>query len=124
MKREELFEIEEPRRGGLARLRQRLDRPARGPGWALVLGAATLALLLLLVAREREKASALVAEARAHGGVSSIELGLAKRSSEPVTLEPSSTMAMIEVKTTDPKVAFYWVSSISWPSAPSPDWEH
>ena len=119
MKRDELFEELVPRRGGLARMRKRLDEPARKPRGYVVLafGAAALLILLLLV-RKHADVPDLVAEARAHGDVSSIELGLAPALGASVMLEPSTTMAMVEVTTSDPKVAFYWVSSTAWASKP------
>jgi hypothetical protein len=119
VKREELFEVLEPDEGGLARLRQRLDEPARGRSWALALGGAAFAGSLLFFFLVRRHDVDLMAAAKIHGGVSGIALGITHAADGPVTLESSSTTAMLEVKTTDPRVAFYWVASMNPESAGS-----
>jgi len=118
VKRDELFDVLLPRKGGLARLRERLDEPARRSRWPIVLAVAAAALLVVLFLRAQGDVPDLVAEARARGDVSSIELGLAPFPAASVVLVPSTTTAMVEVATSDPKVAFYWVSSTNWASGP------
>jgi hypothetical protein len=117
MKREDLFEVLEPDEGGLVRLRQRLDEPARGRSWTFALGGAAVAVSLVFFFLVRPRAVDLIAAARIHGGVSGIELGITPAPDGPATLVPSPTTAMLEVKTGDPRVSFYWVASTSPGSA-------
>jgi hypothetical protein len=118
MKRDELFDVKEPPNGGLARLRQRLDERPRVFRWPIAVGLAAAIALLLLLVRARRDIPDLVAEASARGEASSIGLGLAPVPRSAVILEPSTMTAMVEVTTSDPKVAFYWVSSTAWASEP------
>lgn len=117
MRRDEIFEKLEPPPGGLAALRARMDAPrsSRVRRFAVpVLALAAAALVLVVVSRDR--APDLVSAARQRGGPSEVALGLAPMPAFTVAIdaEQRATSALAEVHTTDPNVAFYWVSSTTW----------
>jgi hypothetical protein len=115
MKRDDLFEKLEPPRGGLATLRERMT--TEQPSWMarrFVPMAATLAIAaVVLLFFWSRRAPDLVAAARQRGGPEQIALGLAPPLAESAALtdEERATTALAEVRTSNPKVAFYWVSS-------------
>jgi hypothetical protein len=120
MRRDELFERLEPPPGGLASLRARMAAPRRRrPSRArvgAVLAFAVAAAALVLVVASRGRAPDLVAAARQRGGTPEVALGLAPMPAAVVAIDPAerATSALAEVPTTDPNVAFYWVSSTTW----------
>lgn len=117
MKHDEIFDRLEPPRGGLTTLRARLDeRPPfvrRAAPFALA-AAALAAIVLFVVTRPRPLDP--VASARAHAGTSEVALGLAQMPSGALALEErtTATTALAEVRSGNPDVKFYWVSSTSW----------
>jgi hypothetical protein len=117
MKHDEIFERLEPPPGGLAMLRARLvvrPRMLRRVAPPLVLAAAIAAVVLFLIGRPRPMDP--IAEARLHGNGAEVVLGLAPMPNVPVTIDEESrtTTALVKVRTKDPNVAFYWVSSTEW----------
>jgi hypothetical protein len=116
MKREDLFEPIDPPPGGLAKLRERLTaRPASMARRLVPVGAALAiaAVVLLFVFWSRSTTPDLVAAARHRAGPEQVALGLAPASAGPVALtaEERATTGLAEVQTSNPSVAFYWVSS-------------
>jgi hypothetical protein len=116
MKREDVFERLEPPPGGVAKLRERMT--ARPPSMVRRLVPATAALavaaaVLLFFFWSRGATPDLVAAARHRAGPEQVALGLAPASgrSAVVTDEERATTALAEVPTSNPTVAFYWVSS-------------
>lgn len=117
MRREDLFERLEPPPGGLAGLRARMSaRPSRLRRLAPVAGAVALAAAVLLFL-SRGQAPDLVAATRARGGPEAIALGLAPLGggAASITPEERATTALAEVPSSNPRVAFYWVSSMASP---------
>jgi hypothetical protein len=117
MKHEDVFEQLEPPRGGLAKLRERM---APRPSWMArrlvpMTAALAVAAVVLFLSR-RGKAPDLVAAAHHHGGVEEVSLGLAPSPGGPLvpTAGGRATTALAEVPTSNPTVAFYWVSSTAW----------
>jgi hypothetical protein len=114
---DDLFPRLDPPPGGLAALRARIDArphaPRRFAPFALA-GAAVLLLLVYWVRRQREPD--LIALARSLGDAPEVELGLAVMPAVPVAIavDDRATTALAEVRTANPSVAFYWVSSTSW----------
>ncbi len=118
MKHDEIFERLEPPHNGLARLRSRID--AGDDRWwvsvarvaPLAFVAAAIVLVIIVVTRRNDP----IAEARHHTGTAEIALGIAPMPTETVAVDDDArtTTALTEVRTTNPNVAFYWVSSTSW----------
>ena len=116
MKHDEIFERLAPPAGGLATLRTRLEaRGDRARRLALPAFALALAMLALFLWK-RSAAPDPIAAARSSGGLAEVSLGLAPMPSVVVTIEEESraTTALAEVPTSNPNVAFYWVSSTAW----------
>lgn len=118
MKRSELWRRLEPPPGGLAGLHARMHaRPSVARRRAtLALSFALAAGVLFFLVMSRRRALDPVAAARRQGAASEIALGLAPMPANPVAIdaEARATTALVEVRTYDPKVSFYWVSSTSW----------
>lgn len=119
MKHEDLFEQLEPPPGGMAKLRERMTARPSSMARRLVPVAATLAIaavVLLFLFRSRGTTPDLVAAARHRAGPEQVALGLAPSpgGSAALTDEERATTALAEVPTSNPKVAFYWVSSTAW----------
>ncbi len=120
MKREEVFEQLEPPAGGMAKLRERMTaRPTvtsifRARRYVPVAGALAVAAVVLLW-WYRGRAPDLVAASRQLGGLDQVALGLAPAPAGSASLTESgrATGALAEVPTSNPEVAFYWVSSTS-----------
>jgi hypothetical protein len=76
---------------------------------------AALALLLFYFTR-RASVPDLVAAARLQGDAPEVALGLAPMPAATVAIAAGdrSTTALAEVRTSNPNVAFYWVSSTTW----------
>ena len=120
MKREDVFERLEPPPGGMAKLRERMAaRPAvsflRAPRLVPVAAVLAIAAVLMLF-WYRGRPPDLVAAARQHGGLEEGALGLApaSRGSAALPDKDRATTALAEVPTSNPTVAFYWVSSTAW----------
>lgn len=117
MKRDEIFEKLEPPPGGLAALRARIHapRPTRARR-VLVPAFAVAAAALVLVVLSRDRAPDLVSAARQRGDTAEVTLGLAPMPAAAVAIDPEqrATSALAEVHTTNPNVAFFWVSSTTW----------
>ena len=117
MKREDVFERLEPPPGGVAKLRERMTaRPssmARARRLVPVAAALAIAAVVLLFWSRRTPPD-LVAAARHRAGLEQVALGLAPapRGSAALTDEERETTALAEVPTSNPTVAFYWVSSM------------
>jgi len=127
----DLFERLEPRPGGLAALRRRLDgdeaRRSRGLRVAAVAAVAAAVAVLLVVWMwptatwpPRARASTRLA---AHPAA--VGLGFAPAPAEPVTVMPGSRaeVAVSRVPTSDERVVFYWVATADTPAddpAPTP----
>ena len=115
----QLSERLEPPPGGIAKLRERMTataRPSSLTARRLVPVAATLAIaaaVLVFVFWSRNKTPDLIAAARHRAEPEQVALGLAPASggSAALTSEERATTALAEVHTTNPTVAFYWVSS-------------
>jgi hypothetical protein len=117
MNHDDVFERLEPPPGGLATLRARLaSRPSvlRRVAPPLAFAVAAVAIVVFLAGRRR--ASDPLAEARQKGDGAEVLLGLAPMPKVPVTVDAESraTTALAEVKTANPNVAFYWISSTDW----------
>jgi hypothetical protein len=117
VKHDDIFEPIDPPSGGLATLRARMEARPRvfrrvAP---LAFAAAAVALVVLYFTR-RESAPDLVTAARMLGGVPEIALGLAPMPGVPVAIaaDDRATTALAEVRTANPSVAFYLVSSTTW----------
>jgi hypothetical protein len=129
MKHDEIFERLEPPPGGLGRLRARLVREEEKKARArrvtsLGLGLVFAALSLVLFFTTRRTTTDPVASARLHAGGAEVALGLATLRGGGVVVvdrESRATTAIAEVQTTNPNVAFYWVSSTQWNERRSPD---
>jgi hypothetical protein len=83
---------------------------------AVALSFAIAAVVLSLLLMSRQGAIDLVAAARRQGAAPEIALGLAPMPANAVAIdgEDRATTAVVEVRTANPKVSFYWVSSTSW----------
>jgi hypothetical protein len=117
MKHEDVFEHLEPPPGGLARLRERMTpRRASIPRRLFPVAAALALAALVLLFWSRRTTPDLVAAARDRGGLDQVALGLAPVPSAPAALtdDARATTALAEVPTSNPTVAFYWVSSTAW----------
>lgn len=119
MKREDLFERLEPPPGGLAELRERMTARPRSMVRRLAPIAAPIAIaaaVLLFLFWPRSTTPDLVGAARLHAGPEEVALGLAPVSagSAALTDDQRATTALAEVPSSNPKVAFYWVSSTTW----------
>jgi hypothetical protein len=112
MRHDEIFERLDPPPGGLAALRARMNaRPSFARRAApIAVGLALAAIIVLVVTRRPDP----VAAARAHADVGEVALGLAPMPSAPVSVDDPTTTAIVPVKTENPRVAFYWVSSTTW----------
>jgi hypothetical protein len=116
MKRDEIFERLEPPPNGLGTLRARIERANRPRRvWripALAFAAAAVAVVIWIVVRRDDPVRA----ARQHQGSAEMALGLAPLPTTPATLDDDAraTTALLEVQTSNPKVAFYWVGSTTW----------
>ena len=118
MKRGRLFEPLTPPPGGLEALRARLDAasPARrARALTPLLVAAALAAIALVVVTRRRSVD-FVAAGRQIGDASEVALGLTPLQGSAAVVDPDakSTTALTEVRTSNPEVAFYWVSSTDW----------
>ena len=116
MKRDDVFERLEPPPGGMAKLRERMTARSSPAVRRLVPTFAALAIaavVLLFLFRSRPAPPDLVTAARHQGALEQVALGLAPSSGSPVALtaEERGTTALAEVRTTNPTVAFFWVSS-------------
>ncbi len=113
MKHEEVFEQLTPPAGGLDRLRERLDERPRAwlrfapPAVAFAVALAAAALLFFPGEAPDPVLRADTAE---------VEVGRLPMPTAAVSLvgEQRATAALSEVKTANPDVAFYWVSSTGW----------
>ncbi|HEY5148074.1 MAG TPA: hypothetical protein VII82_14970 [Polyangiaceae bacterium] len=118
MKRSEIWKRLEPPPGGLARLHARMNaRPSVARRRATVaLSFALAAAVLLLFFTSRRHAIDPVAAARQQGAAPAITLGLAPMPAGTVAIDGDdrATTALVEVRTSNPRVSFYWVSSTSW----------
>jgi hypothetical protein len=117
MKHEDVFEQLEPPPGGLAKLRERMTTRPSSMARRLVPVAAALAIAaVVLLFWSRGKKPDLVAAARQRGGSEQVALGLAPALAGPAALtdEERATTALAKVPTSNPTVAFYWVSSTTW----------
>ena len=121
MKREDVFERLEPPPGGVAKLRERMSvrrwsMPARARRVAPFAAALAVAAVVLLLFWPRGRAPDLLAAAREHGGADEVLLGLAPALARSAALTPDAraTTGLAEVPTSNPSVAFYWVSSTAW----------
>ena len=102
----------EPPPGGLALLRERLDRPRAGHPWLWgfpVAAAAAVAAVLLVV-----PPSSLTLEDRMAGDPSAQALGLAPR---PHGVEGVAATAVRRLESSNPAVVLYWIDG----AAPRPD---
>ena len=114
MKHDEIFERLEPPPGGLAELRARMRaRPSFARRAAPFAIAAALAVLILVAARRRTPDP--FAEARQRADVGAVALGIARMPSSTAVTDDPATTALAEVRTENPRVSFYWVSSTTWP---------
>jgi hypothetical protein len=116
MKREDVFERLEPPPGGVAKLRERMAaRPSSMRRLVPVAAALAIAAVVLLF-WSRGTTPDLVAAARHRAGLEQVALGLAPAPGGAVALtdEERATTALAEVPTSNPAVAFYWVSSTAW----------
>jgi hypothetical protein len=116
MNHDEIFERLEPPAGGLATLRTRLEARSN-PARRLALPAFALAVAMLALFLSKQGAPLdPLAVARSSGGPAEVSLGFAAMPSAVVTIEEASraTTALAEVPTSNPNVAFYWVSSTTW----------
>jgi hypothetical protein len=114
MKREDVFERLEPPPGGVAKLRERMTARPSSVARRLVPVAAALAIAaIVLLFWSRGTTPDLVAAARHRAGLEQVALGLAPApgGSAVLTDEERATTALAEVPTSNPTVAFYWVSS-------------
>jgi hypothetical protein len=118
MKHDELFEKIDPPRGGLAKLRARLDEGSSRSRWwkrALVVAPAALAVaaIVLLVLSRPQQTPDLVAAARSNGGLDEVSLGLAASPAAPVALvdDDRATAAIAEMRSSNPNVVVAWVVS-------------
>ena len=117
MKHDEIFERLNPPPGGLAALRARMDaRPRVLRRVAPFAFAATALALLLFYFIRRESAPDLVLAARLMGEAPEVALGLAPMPAAAAAIPAGdrATTALAEVRTSNPNVAFYWVSSTTW----------
>ena len=120
MKREDVFERLEPPPGGVAKLRERMTARPSPMVRRLVPVAAALAIAaVVLLFWSRRTTPDLVAAARHRAGLEQVALGLAPSVGErggpaALTEDERATMALAEVPTSNPTVAFYWVSSTAW----------
>jgi hypothetical protein len=117
MKREDVFERLEPPPGGVAKLRERTSARPSSMARRFVPVAAALAIAaVLLLFWSRGRTPDLVAAAHARGGLEEVSLGLAPAldRSAALTGDVRATTALAEVPTSNPAVAFYWVSSTAW----------
>lgn len=115
MKRDAIFERLDPPPHGLASLRARMDARRRTRAVRRIAPfafAVVLVVIALVVARRRTDP---VSVARQHADTAEIALGIAPMPTAAAMIDDSarSTSAMVEVRTENPNVAFYWVSSIS-----------
>jgi hypothetical protein len=117
VKHDDVFERIDPPPGGLATLRARMEARPRvvrrvAP---FALGAAAVALLFLYFTRH-ENAPDLVTAARMLGDAPEVALGLAPMPAVPaaIVVDDRATTALAEIRTANPSVAFYLVSSTSW----------
>jgi hypothetical protein len=116
MRHDDVFERLDPPPGGLAALRARMDarpRVRRVARFAFVVAAA---LLLFLYFTRHDGAPDLLMAARLQGDAPEIALGLAPMPEAPVAIidDDRTTTALAGVRTANPSVAFYWVSSTTW----------
>jgi hypothetical protein len=114
MKHEEIFERLDPPRGGLAKLRERLDEKPSMRVWrrfavAAPFALAALAVVFLVVSRVQPPD--LVTAARHRGGLDQVELGLSAPPAAPIALAEDSdtTAGFAEVRTSNPNVVFAWI---------------
>jgi hypothetical protein len=115
MKRDEIFERLDPPPHGLLALRERIEGARRPYRWrlpALAFAAVAMAMVIWVVVRRDDPVRA----ARLHGDTPEMALGLAPLPTAPATIsdDARTTTAMIEVHTSNPNVAFYWVGSTTW----------
>lgn len=118
MKQGDIFKRLEPPPNGLTRLRARID--AGDDRWfvpiarlaPLAFVAAAAVLVIIVVIRRNDP----IANARRHVDVAEVGLGIAPMPSVTVALDDATrgTTALTEVRTSNPNVAFYWVSSTTW----------
>lgn len=114
MKREELFERLSPPAGGLADLRERMDRrPNFLPRYVPVAAAALAVAAVFLLAPAEAEPPDLLARAHAKGDAAEMVLGLAPVQKDPVVLADAErgASALERVPTSRADVAFYWVGS-------------
>lgn len=117
MRRDEIFERLDPPSGGLASLRARMAAPRPSLARRFAVPAfAVAAAAIIFVFLSRDRSPDLVTAARQRGDTAEIALGLAPMPAAAVAIDPElrGTSALAQVRTTNPNVAFYWVSSTTW----------